>query len=172
MLSFKLSSYYHGNCVLRLFFHPLKNGQRDVCLFKLIRFSLLSFYLYFLKVTVEDQTMPLVIKLTCSGLSRLPDPVGLEALRDLSHRESQMWGRPPHFPFSFPSQVPSFHLWSRWLLLPGPAEMPSWGSGSFQGDSSHHRISEQSGAWCPASGWSSVLSLGVAPGTAKRVDTS
>lgn len=131
MLSFKLSSYYHGNCVLRLFFHPLKNGQRDVCLFKLIRFSLLSFYLYFLKVTLEDQTMPLVIKLTCSGLSRLPDPVGLEILRDLSHRESQMWGGPPHFPFSFPSQVPSFHLWSRWLLLPGPAEMPSWGSGSF-----------------------------------------
>lgn len=81
MLSFKRSSYYHGNCVLRLFFHPLKNGQGDVCLFKLLRFSLLSFYLYFLKVTLEDQTMLLVIKLTCSGLSRLPDLVGLERLR-------------------------------------------------------------------------------------------
>lgn len=38
MLSFKLSRYYHGNCVLRLFLHFLQNGQGDVCLFKLIKF--------------------------------------------------------------------------------------------------------------------------------------
>lgn len=80
MLSFTLSSYYHGNHVLRLFFHPLKNEQGDMCLFKLIRFSLLFLYLYFLKVILEDQTMLLVIELTCSGLSSLPDPVGLEGL--------------------------------------------------------------------------------------------
>lgn len=67
--------------MLRLLFHPLKNGQGDVCLFKLLCVSLLSFYLYFLKVTLEDQTMLLVIKLTCSGLSRLPDLVGLERLK-------------------------------------------------------------------------------------------
>lgn len=83
MLSFKLSSYYHGNCVLRLFLHFLQNGQGDVCLFKLIKFFV-TLYLYFLKVILEDQTMLLVIKLTYSALSRLPDPVGLEGFRDFS----------------------------------------------------------------------------------------
>lgn len=78
MLSFKLSSYYHGNCVLGLFFHPLQNGQGDVCLFKLIKFFIALFLSVFSQGYFGRPN---------NGASHRvgllwPDPVGLGGFRD------------------------------------------------------------------------------------------
>lgn len=125
MLSFKLSSYYHGNCVLGLCFHPLQNGQGDVCLFKLIKFFISLFLSVFSQGYFGRPNNAASHRVD----SLWPDPAGLEGFRNVSAGRASCEVSLPTCIFLPVSLIipPLEHG----AAVPGPCRMLSWGLGSF-----------------------------------------